>query len=308
MVAVVTALLVTAPPRQASAQDAPADAIAQIRELMFQARFDDAQAAAEGLLGRADLDAGQRNAALEVLATAQIAQRQRGPARETLARLYARDPGHTLADPDASPPVIAAFARAREDAPDPVPVTVAHTPPTLTRRESPQIVARVTEGADAVAEVRLIYRSGGDEGRVVMSRRGDGTYEGRVPVVGAASASSEVTYYLVALAPSQTPLGQLGSEAEPMRLTVPAGASGGVAQVDPEDERPPALQGLGTHEETPGDEDGGGGSVAEEWWFWTLLAVLVVGGGVTAGVLLGTQGGGPEQGTLGVGQLTLFEL
>lgn len=283
--------------------------LANIREQIFQARFDDAVRFAGALLLREDLDATQRNATLEVMATAQIANRDRPGAQRTLRTLYQRDPGHRLTDPDASPPVIAAFARARERAPDPIAVSVEHRAPVLSRRESPEIVARVTQGADAVAELRLVYASGGDQGRVVMSRRADGSFAGRIPVVGAASEPSVVSYHLVALAPSQTPLGQLGSESESLQLTIPAGAVSstpdGERPPDLVNERPPALGGDGSTEPVEGG-DGGGGSVAEEAWFWILIAVLVVGGGVTAGVLLGTQSGGPEEGTLGVGQLELL--
>lgn len=304
---VLAALVLLLTASTASAQTPVDQELENIREQIFEARFDDAVRFAGALLLREDLDATQRNAALEVMATAQIANRDRAGAQRTLRTLYERDPGHRLTDPDASPPVIAAFARARESAPDPVTVRIEHRAPVLSRRESPEIVARVVEGADAVAELRLVYSSGGDEGRVVMSRRPDGTFAGRIPVVGAASEPSVVSYHLVALAPSQTALGSLGSPTESMQLTIPAGSAAGGDDSRPsnlEDERPPALGGDPGEPVDGGDE--GGGSVAEEAWFWILIAVLVVGGGVTAGVLIGTQGGGPEEGTLGVGQLELL--
>lgn len=286
-------LLTCLAPRSASAQEAELSAI---RELIFQARFEDAIEQSQALLARTDLSAADRNAALEVLATAQIANRQERDATETLRRLYARDPDHRLTDPDASPPVISAFARARESQPTPIEVALSHRPPPPTRREPPTIEVQVGEGADAVAELRLVYRIAGEgESRAVMSRRPDGIYQARIPVVGDASSPTDVAYHVIALAPSQARIGGIGSAAEPLQVRIPAEAPGDarvVVQQSP----------------TPGPvEPSGGGSVAEEWWFWTLLAVLVIGGGVTAGVLIGTSQSGPEPGTLGTVSLMQVE-
>src|SRR5690606_27057369 len=114
-----------------------------IRALTFEARFDDAIRAARAFLDRSDVSAAERNAGLEVLAVAQIANGDRDDAMQTLTLLYSRDPAHRLTDPDASPPVISAFARAREAQPAPVPVSLAHEPPALTRREPPSLEVRV---------------------------------------------------------------------------------------------------------------------------------------------------------------------
>lgn len=300
-------LLALAARAEAQPSGAADDAqLAEIRELIFQARFDDAVQASEAYLGRPDLGAAQRNAGLEVMATAQIANRDRAAAEQTLRRLYARDPGHRLTDPDASPPVIAAFSRAREQAPEPVTVAIEHEPPRLARRESPEIVATLSEGADAVDELRLLYQiEGEDPGRVVMTPHADGRWAGRIPVVGAATEPSTVTYRLVALAPSGTPLASLGAEDEPLRVTIPggettSGATGG-------GERPPVLQGDPDQAGRTTEDGDGGGSVAEQWWFWTIIGVLVVGGAVTAGVLIGTSQGGPQEGTLGTARLMQLE-
>jgi hypothetical protein len=283
----------------ASAQAPAEQQLQSIRELVFAARFSDAVTAARSYLDRTDLTAAERNAGLEVLATAQIANRQRDDAAQTLQLLYSRDPGHRLTDPDASPPVISAFARARESEPPTVPVRLEHEPPVLERREPPHVVVRVAEGADAVAEVRLMYRAG-DEGtaRVVMTRRPDGTYAARIPVVGDASSATDVAYHVVALSPSLTPLGGIGSAAEPLQLRIPAEAS---APAEPA-RAPVAAAPLAPAPTEPADE---GGSVVEQWWFWTVLGVLVVGGAVTAAVLLGPGQQAPEEGTLGTATLTL---
>lgn len=279
----------------------PATAAAQselepIRELVFEARFADAVGAARAYLDRTDLSAQNRNAALELLAIAQIANRQQSDAAQTLALLYSRDPGHRLTDPDASPPVLSAFARARESHPEPVPVAIDHETPRLARREPPSLTVRISQGDDAVAEVRLEYRMG-EEGtsRVVMTRRADGSYTARIPVIGDASTATDVAYHLVALAPSGAELAHAGSAAEPLQLRIPAEVRDAPERpvlVDPEPVQPPS----------------GGGSVAEEWWFWTIIAVLVIGGAVTTGILLGPAQEGPEQGTFGSRRLMSIEL
>lgn len=294
---VALALVVLAP--SAYAQTDAQARLAAAREQIMQARFGDAVASARAILDANDLSAADRNAALELLAIAQLANRQSHDAEQTLSLLYSRDPGHRLSDPDASPPVLSAFARARESHPTPVPVVLDHTPPTLTRREPPELTVRVTEGDDAVAEVRLEYRMGSEApSRVVMTRHSDGSYVARIPVVGDASTATDVAYHIVALAPSLTPLGQVGTAAEPLQLRIPAEVRAAVAPVGPVAQPGPATS-------TPAQ---GGGSVAEEWWFWTLIAVVVVGGAVTAGILLGPAQDGPEQGTLGSVRLMSIEL
>ncbi len=294
LAALVLALSMTAGVARAQDAERQLDAV---RELVFRARFADAVRAARTFLDRPDLSAFDRNAGLELLATAQIANRDAADAEQTLLLLYSRDPGHRLADPDASPPVISAFARARESHPPPVPVRIEHTPPTLTTRSPPELVVRVPEGQDAVSEVQLIYRIAREgPSRVVMTLRPDGTYAARIPVVGDATSATDVAYFIVAMAPSLTPLARHGSEAEPLQLRIPAEAS-----ASSDHERPPVFA-----EPTPAPApEEGGGSVAEEWWFWTLIAVLVA-GGVTVGVVLGTQQS-PEEGTLGSVRLMQLE-
>lgn len=271
-------------PLAASAQS---DALAPIREQVLYANYPEAIANANTLLARTDLDAETRNGALELLATAQLANRDTAGATQTLQRLYARDPAHRLSDPDASPPVISAFARAREAHPAPVIVGVVHQPPTLIRRESPSIEATLTTNADAVDEVRLVYRQGAEGwSRVVMNRRADGTYAARIPVIGAADQAIDVVYYIIATAPSEAELAHRGTEGDPLSLRIPADTQ--IARIpDPNQVPIPTTP--------PADR---GGSVADEWWFWTLIGAVVAGGVVT-GVVLGTQDNGIPQGTLG---------
>src|SRR3990167_7148625 len=86
---------------RASAQPAgePAAELATMRERATAARFDEAVTPAPRFLARHDVTAAQRNVALEVLASAQIAEHMPG-AQDTLDLLYRRDPDHRLADPD----------------------------------------------------------------------------------------------------------------------------------------------------------------------------------------------------------------
>jgi hypothetical protein len=271
---------------RASAQTDP---LAAIREQILYASYAEAIAGANALLARSDIDARTRNTALELLATAQIASRATEDARRTLTVLYGRDPGHRLTDPDASPPVVSAFARARESSPPRVQVRIVHRAPTLTRRESPSIEVQLAAGADAVDEVRLSYRQGAESGwsRVVMNRRPDGTFVARIPVVGPADQAVDVVYHVVATAPSGTELAHSGTEAEPLSLRIPAEAPSLAARVDPSQPATPQPS-----------EPARGGSIAEQWWFWTLIGVVVAGAVVT-GVVVGTQSQGIPDGTLG---------
>lgn len=277
----------------ASVGRAQSDPLAPIREEILHARYPEAISAAMQLLERRDLDARTRNVALELLATAQIANGASADARRTLTELYARDPEHRLTDPDASPPVISAFARARESARERATVRVAHRPPTVGRRESPLVEARIEQGADAVDELRLVHRQAGDPGwsRVVMNRRADGTFTARIPLVGPANQAQDVAYYLVATAPSGAVLAGVGSEAEPLALRIPAELPS-ISTLSESSAR------VGAATEAARSDGSGGGSVVEEWWFWTLVGALVAGGVVT-GVVLATQNGDVPDGTLG---------
>lgn len=283
----------------AEAQDVETQLTA-IRDRIRQARFADAVGAARALLEQPDLSAAERNGALELLAVAQIATRQSADADRTLQLLYSRDPGHRLSDPDASPPVLSAFARARESRPTPITVALDHQTPTLTRREPPELTVRIGEGDDAVAEVRLVYRMGSEApSRVVMTRRSDGSYVARIPVVGDASRATDVAYQIVALSPSLASLAEVGSAAEPLQLRIPAERTGAAPVVASNVEQPGPS--------APTTPPPGGGSVAEEWWFWTLI-VAVVGGAVATGILLGPAQDGPERGSLGSVRLMSIEL
>ncbi len=277
----------------ALAQSDPEENLAEVREMILYARYDEAIAAAEALAGASGLTARQINAALELLATARIATGDEDGASEALARLYARDPRHRLSEPDPSPRVASVFARARESAPPPVPVSVEWGLRPSERREAPGVAVRVVEGADAVQEVRLSYRQGDDRSyhRIEMTREESGVFKARIPLLSATGDAYEVSFFVEAFAPSRAPLARLGSDVNPLTLTVPA-SSGGEVVVSPD---------AGGTTTTERDE---GGGVATKWWFWTIL-IAVVAGGVTAGILLGPASAGPEEGSLGSATLSL---
>jgi len=288
---VLCAGLVAAAPSTSMAQVQDADAtVAAIREQILFARYDDAVAAARTYLGRTDLSAAQRNAGLEVLAIAHLANRDATRASDVLTLLYSRDPGHRLTDPDASPMVQGAFARAREARPPRVDVVLEHTPPVLSRRESPEVSVRVTEGRDAVSEVRLSYRTGtaGRFAQLVMELDADGIARARLPLVGDPAHEQPVDYTLTAMAPSLTPLAHLASEAEPLTLVIPRA----LRQAPTTAPVLPATTATTAAE----PEASPGGGVATKWWFWTLM-VGVVAGGVTAALLV-TRPSDPD-GSLG---------
>ena len=263
------ALLSAAAP--AHAQPSPSVALAEIREMILYARYDEAIAAAQSFLEREGLAARDRNIGLEVLATAHLANRDQENADRVLGELYRRDPGHRLTDGDASPFVQAAFQRARERLPETIAVTLAHTPPSIEGRESPLIEVGVSEGVEAVQEVRLAYRTNDSPrfARLVMNLDEDGVARGRVPLVGAPNAAQTVQYFILALAPSGTPLAQVGDEAEPLELTIPPAVQDDVRAIAvPEEED---------------DEVDEGGSL---WWVGLLVGIVAIGAGVGIGLAL----------------------
>ncbi len=279
------ALLAGALGAPAAHAQSPSVELAEIRELILHARYDDAIERVHVLLDRPGLDAQSHNIALEVLATAYIANRDQANADQTLADLYARDPGHRLSDPDASPVVQAAFQRARERHPTTVDVRLEHVPPIVEQRESPLIEVRVTEGRDAVGEIRLAYRTGGAPryARLVMTLDEDGVARGRIPLVGPPNAEQQVQYFILALAPSMTPLSQLGDEAEPMELTVPAEPTREVS-IEGSTSRPtPPFPPQPSAPQPSAPHDQGRSS---HWWVGVLVGVVVAGLAAVGGYYL----------------------
>lgn len=299
------ALAQTVPATVAGAVMSPetgdADAVlAQLRESVTFARYAEALDGVRRFLLRTDLVAHQRNAALEALATAQIATSADEPARITLEELYRRDPQHRLSDADASPRVQSAFARARDAHPTGVVVRLEQAPIDLREREAPVVAVRIVEGANTVEELHLAYRHEGETRftRVVMALDA-GVARARMALGGDPSRVLVIDYFVEAVAPSLTPVAHLGSEAEPFVVRVPAARAPSPAQVaggaiDPE---VPGGWASGVQDGStpPVDE---GSSVTSKWWFWTLLGVVVV-GGVVGTYLALSSGGAAPTGSLG---------
>lgn len=254
---------------------AQGDVLSQLREDVLYARYDEAESAAQSALSRTDLNALQYNEVLELLATAQLANRDENGARATMRTLFARDPGHRILQRDASPPVVAAFARAQEEhvAPLRIPLQIDSTwlgsNPDLGNAVRVQV--RGTEHANAIDEIRLYYRDSPQSPfvRVLFNHAGAGVWTAEIP---ANPSRVSVEFHIEALAPSRFVLSRQGSEQTPLRRDTPW--------------------------PTTAAEQG------DNAWIWGLAigAVALVGAGIAVGVVLAQPG--PEQGTLGTLVLT----
>jgi hypothetical protein len=280
----------------------PDAVIAQLRESVNFARFDEALEASRRLLQRGDLAARQRNAVLEALATVQIATNAESDARGTLEELYRRDPQHRLSDADASPRVQSAFARARDAHPAPIAVRLEQAPLDLRRREAPVVTVRVLVGGEAIEEVRLAYRHTGESRftRIVMALE-RGVARARLPLAGGPSDAGAIDYFIEAVAPSLTPLARLGSEAEPLVASLAPGIAPSPAEVARQDAngvggwQTGVAPGAPPQDPAPASD---GGSITSRWWFWTLIGVVVVGGAIGTYAAVSSSGE-PPTGTLG---------
>jgi hypothetical protein len=265
-------LLALAAPVGASAQGGtPDDDLASVRELVLHATYRDALSRATTFLARTDLDAAHRTAGLEVRAIVQLALRDEAGARQTLADLYARDPGHRLEDPDASPVVQSAFARARDGATPMAATLTDRTDAAPSARGTPEVRVALGEHGDAVQELRVSYRRAGDPRwlAVVVAPDESGSATSPLAVSGTGSGAYDVEYRVEALTPSGTVIGQLGSTDAPLHIAMPAAAAVAETRV--------------LDDEHPVDATSGGG-VESEAWFWVVMGVLVVGAGVGIGV------------------------
>jgi hypothetical protein len=264
--------------------------LAQIRELVVYANYRDALSAVQRFLDRPALRAHVRNAGLELLAIVYLALRDERRAGAALADLYARDPTHRLEDPDASPLVQSAFARAREAA-QPLTVRITHETPMITRRESPRITAEVNDGgANIVHELRVTYRdTTTSQWMTLMLPLENHRTSGSLPLANGDAAYS-VEYYIEAIAPSSYVLAGRGSRDMPLRLDVPGVAFSSSAPSDV------------TVENSPVESE----NILEEPWLWVVVGALAIGTGVGIGVGVhyGTQG--PQSGSLGEVTLPLF--
>ncbi|MBX7195435.1 MAG: hypothetical protein K1X94_25490 [Sandaracinaceae bacterium] len=274
-------------PTVSQAQDGPDAELSAARELVLHASYRPALTATQRYLERGDLSALQRNAGLELVAIIHLALRDEVSARQALNQLFSRDPDFRLTDPDASPVVLSAVARARAQA-RPVAVTLAHDPPALSRRRAPLISVHIEEGADAVAEIRMHHRVRGQTNvETVVMRVGElATAEGRLPLTADPGAYT-AEYWLEAVAPSGFVLARRGSETQPISLAIP-------------------IETVEVRVETRTEVVETQTDIASEPWFWVLIGLVVVGGaGAGVGIAFATQG--PQDGSLGTITLPLTE-
>lgn len=279
-----------ASPLAAQSSEAAAQLTA-IRAQLRQAGFREAASAITTVLARTDLSAAQRNEALELDAIVSLARRDEEHASAALRTLYERDPGHRLSDPDASPVVQGAFARAREAA-HPRPIVLETTSAAFLGRNAPVVALRVAEGLDRISELRLNVRLVGAPRftALVVPPEPDGRATATLPL-GSDPGVQTFEVYVEALAPSGTAIGTLASEAAPLRIEVAA-----VEVV-----APVVTQIVREETETPRGSD-----VTGEWWFWTLIGVAVVGAAVGVGVGVAASQPHSPDGSLGNIELPLI--
>ncbi len=289
----VLALALVLLPVVASAQtSSPDEDLAAVRELVLHATYRDALPRVTAYLARADLDARHRAAGLEVRAIVQLALRDEAGARVTLQELYARDPGHRLEDPDASPVVQSAFARMRESATPLAAEIVDATVLSPAQRGAPEVSVRVSEHADAVQVLRISYRRAGESRWATVSLTLDESGAASSPLAVSVSGPSaySVEYYVDALSPSLAVLGRLASAEAPLTISEPEGlAQVAEAHLDESAARVPPPS----------------GGVETEAWFWIVIGVVVVGAGAGIGVGVVLGGQGPQDGDLGNATLPL---
>lgn len=277
----------------ATASPDQASQLSTLQDLVLRANYRQALPAAHAYLARTDLSASARNQGLEILATVHLAMRDEAAAQHDLAELFARDPEYRLSDPEASPVVQSAFARARTQAAAWT-IALEHVAPQLSEHVAPILSVRVTEHADALHELRLQYRRHGETtaASVVLDVDAQGAAQGRIPIEG--DEAYAIDYWLSAVAPSGHVLGALGSADAPLTIEVPAAPHA------------PALMVTETTPTPATPVDQGGGDVTQEAWFWVVLGVVVVGAGVGVGVGVAVASEGPQGGSLGNATLPLM--
>ncbi len=318
-------------PTNASAVDAQ---LQGLREKILYAQYDQAKEPLKKLAGDSTLTARQRANAMALYAQLQIALGDAAGSRQTLKDLYARDPDYRLEDENASPRVMDAFKQARG-------ATVSHinvqmentTPPREVLRQQPMVKLRVITYLDAVDELDVHYRQGGEKEftKIAVDLDAKGMGQARFPTV-AAQGDYDIEFFVDALAPSGAKLAYMGTRDNPLRITVPAAhtctnpndpacrcefspkspgcpycfenpdeaaCSNDPCRRDPEGQECYCQ----THPDSSDcDTASEGGSVFGKWWFWTVVGVVVV-GGATAAVIGLSGGDDPLEGSFGTGAL-----
>jgi hypothetical protein len=241
-----------------------------VSELVTHAKYGEAHAALERLIEEPKLSAAQRNQALELSAILRIAERDMEAAREILATLYRRDPGHALAEHDPSPLVASVFARARQDAAATVQVALSHTVSRARDGGAYPVSVAIDEGLDAVHAVAVEYSlDDGMAARMLLSVGPDGGATGHIPLPG--HDAHRVSYWVEALAPSGAVLARAGERSNPIQVRVPAAAI------------PTPLTSSTT--EDPG-RNRYEPRLIKQWWFWTLVGVAATATAASIGLAI----------------------
>jgi hypothetical protein len=233
-------------------EDSARAQLAQTKHALERAHFDEAARLAGELLQLPTLSARLHNAALELLAIAQIAARKERDAQKTLDTLYRRDPEYTRQVSDPGPAVDAAFARAQQGKslrPE-VPMRyMLDRDPELRMRLAVDLSAE----RDAVESVHVYV----DEGHGTPLWHLVGPVERDQPlsfVLPAPGARTQaLRFHAEAHAPSGAVLGRLGEPNAPLTLTVPTLPK--IEKVCPPQRKP----------------------LRREWWLWTTLGLVVSG-------------------------------
>jgi hypothetical protein len=250
--------LLSLPVLPVSADEREAErALAAIEQAIERARFDDAHRQARLLLARPELYARERNQALELLATAQIAARDELGARQTLALLFARDPEHPPRLRDPGPSVSAAFARARAERQRAMDVKLSAT---LARdaEERTFVLVGLGAGRDAVDSVHLFTRGVAQTEATHVVAPVNGRETVRLALPASSPRGEDVQLALEARAPSGVRIGVDGT------LEAPLIAHLGVSHRCAAPARP---------------------ARAGAWWIWTSAAIVIAGLSVSGAIV-----------------------
>ncbi len=247
-----------------AANESPEAVLGAARALLEKARFDLAKQRTQRLLGRDDLDARTRNAALELSAIIDTAARRERAAQATLTELYARDPWHPRRVHDPGPAVETAFAKARAREQAPAQAVFSALP----RRKDDgtlQLRIRLHQGSDAVQSMHVRVWLPGEVEPVDVSRVLGLRDQLTVSLPAPLSFVGVMPVVVEARSPGGFVLGQIGSSEAPASLQVPALPAASLAETLPCPAPPPPIRRV--------------------WWLWTSLTVVVTGIILSAGYI-----------------------
>jgi hypothetical protein len=288
--ALVVALLSFLAPRDASAERAPEEALAEARRQLDHQDYRRVLRVVGPLAQDEGAPLRVRLPALELTGVAQLLLRNQDEAQAAFEALLRLDPGYELSDP-SYPPRISEFLDMVRQSLDPT-ADVAlsldgELAPVLAGGEPLEVRVRLGEGRGRVDRVVLLVRSGGDDDYREMPMECDATRSHCTLTVETPETGGQLEIYAEARSPSGARLGGMATATEPLAVALEVaepGTSGGGEPITVPPERTPWHS---------------------TWWFWTVVGVgaaAVIAGSVTAGVLL-YEPPEPEPGTMGYARL-----